>query len=311
MDKKRFCAISVDLDSVYHYLDARGYTPKACTNINAVYDEAVPRFLDIFDRYGVKATFFVVGADALKTSNKYRIKEILQRGHEVANHTMNHHAHFYNFTYKEKKNEIIEADKVLSDIVGERIKGFRAPGWGIDLDTLKVLKSIQYDYDSSVFPSKLVLLLSFFNWVMNKGRLGRGMGSSADAALSPKLPYFPSEKAIWKRGKDGVLELPLSVLPLIQFPFLGTVLYMFGGAFFDVSLRYFNMFRRPLLYELHGIELVDFYACINDERLKVKPGFSKPLNEKIALYNFMLTRFSKHYDFLTLRDLEKGYRCAS
>ncbi|MFH1691085.1 MAG: polysaccharide deacetylase family protein [Candidatus Omnitrophota bacterium] len=311
MNKKRFCAISVDLDSVYHYLDARGYMPKDCTNLNAVYDEAVPRFLDIFDQYGVKATFFVVGADAIKIANKSRVREIFKRGHEVANHTMNHYAHFYNLNFREKQNEIVEADKVLSDIVGEKIKGFRAPGWGIDSDALKILKSVQYDYDSSIFPSKLVVILSLANWLMNKGRLNRGMGSSIDAALSPKLPYFPSENAIWRRGKGDILELPLSVLPLIQLPFLGTVLYMLGRTFFDVSLRFFNIFRRPLLYELHGIELVDFYASVNDERLRVKPGFTRSLQEKISLYDFMLKKFSNDYSFLTLKGLERVYRCVS
>jgi len=50
--------------------------------------EVTPQVLDILDRYGVKATFFVVG------ENIYRYpdlaQEICRRGHTIGNHTFNH-----------------------------------------------------------------------------------------------------------------------------------------------------------------------------------------------------------------------------
>lgn len=50
--------------------------------------EATPEVLDILDRYGVKATFFMVGDNV----RKYPLiaEEVAARGHEAANHTFHH-----------------------------------------------------------------------------------------------------------------------------------------------------------------------------------------------------------------------------
>lgn len=50
--------------------------------------EATLWILDILDRYGVKATFFVVGDNVRKYPHIYR--EVVARGHSVGNHTFHH-----------------------------------------------------------------------------------------------------------------------------------------------------------------------------------------------------------------------------
>lgn len=50
--------------------------------------EVTPWILDILDRYGVKATFFMVGDNARRHRNLY--EEVVARGHRVGNHTMHH-----------------------------------------------------------------------------------------------------------------------------------------------------------------------------------------------------------------------------
>ena len=50
--------------------------------------QCTPWLLDLLDRYGVKATFFVVGDNVRKYPELY--DEILGRGHQVGNHTMHH-----------------------------------------------------------------------------------------------------------------------------------------------------------------------------------------------------------------------------
>jgi peptidoglycan/xylan/chitin deacetylase (PgdA/CDA1 family) len=46
------------------------------------------RILDILDAYGAKATFFTVGSEA--RANPGLVREIVRRGHELANHTFTH-----------------------------------------------------------------------------------------------------------------------------------------------------------------------------------------------------------------------------
>ena len=305
--KKKYCAISIDMDPLWHYLNARGLDPLQATHINAVYDDALPRFLDLFDEYRVKATFFLVGKDVSRSENKTYIQNIIKRGHEVANHTYSHHQDFKNLSFKEKKCEIEEAHKVLSDVCGESVVGFRAPGWGIDVDVMGFLDDLGYAYDSSVFPSLFTTPISLVNWIMNRGRLNQGIGGSLNVGLAPKIPYRPHREKIWRRGDMRLIELPPSILPVIQLPFLGTLLYLWGKKVFALSSHYFRWFHRHLLYELHGIELVDYYHSVQDDRLKVKPGLMKTIEEKLDLYRFMLSTFQKHYFFVTMRELADLY----
>lgn len=50
--------------------------------------EITPWVLDVLDRYEVKATFFCVGDNVYKYPDVYRM--VLDRGHQVGNHTFNH-----------------------------------------------------------------------------------------------------------------------------------------------------------------------------------------------------------------------------
>ncbi|MBR6285652.1 MAG: polysaccharide deacetylase family protein [Bacteroidaceae bacterium] len=54
--------------------------------------EATPWILDTLDRYGVKATFFMVGDNVRKHPREFQM--IKERGHRLGNHTYNHIAGF-------------------------------------------------------------------------------------------------------------------------------------------------------------------------------------------------------------------------
>lgn len=50
--------------------------------------EVTPWVLDTLDRYGIKATFFMVGDNARR--HPWLVEEIKKRGHSYGNHTMHH-----------------------------------------------------------------------------------------------------------------------------------------------------------------------------------------------------------------------------
>lgn len=299
----KVCSISIDMDPIGQYLGARGYEPREETNLNAIYEDALPRFLDLFDEFGVKATFFVVGKDLENADNRARIRQMHEKGHEVANHTYSHRLDFSQLPPEEKKTEIVKASDLIGDACGVRPIGFRAPGWGIDSQTLKILEDDGYQYDSSIFPSYLISVMAWSNWVLNRGRLKRTLGSTLNVGMAPKLPYYPSIDAPWRRGEMKIAELPVTVLPLMQLPFLGTVLFMWGSLPFRMSSAYLKKFDRPVLYELHGIELVDYYKEVNDPRLGVKPGLMRSIDDKVGLYRTMLETFSDHYEFKKMQEI--------
>lgn len=50
--------------------------------------EVTPWVLDVLDKYGIKATFFLVGDNVRKHPEEFEM--IVKRGHRVGNHTFNH-----------------------------------------------------------------------------------------------------------------------------------------------------------------------------------------------------------------------------
>lgn len=82
--------------------------------------------LDILDKEGVKATFFVLGEQA--KAHPAELKRIVNDGHAIGNHTYNH---VYKELYSDFQtfwNQIQRSEDMISDIVGLRPQLVRAPG---------------------------------------------------------------------------------------------------------------------------------------------------------------------------------------
>jgi peptidoglycan/xylan/chitin deacetylase (PgdA/CDA1 family) len=50
--------------------------------------EVTPWVLDLLDKYGIKATFFMVGDNVRKHPKEFQM--VVERGHRIGNHTFNH-----------------------------------------------------------------------------------------------------------------------------------------------------------------------------------------------------------------------------
>ncbi len=83
--------------------------------------EITPWVLDLLDKYGIKATFFLVGDNVRKHPEEFRM--IKERGHRLGNHTFNHIQGFKYLSYNYLAN-VNKADELIhSDL-------FRPPhGW--------------------------------------------------------------------------------------------------------------------------------------------------------------------------------------
>lgn len=80
--------------------------------------------LDILDEYGIKATFFAVGVNVENYSSA--LQEVVNRGHEIANHTYSH-PKVSGLDYESFKNEIIKAEKIIYEATGYKTKLLRPP----------------------------------------------------------------------------------------------------------------------------------------------------------------------------------------
>lgn len=114
--------------------------------------EVTRKLLDLFDECAVKATFFTLGWVAER--DRGLIRDIVGRGHELASHGYEHIKVFDQdaATFKEDAGR---TRKILEDIGGVRVVGYRAAGFSIDQRTPfahEVLEECGYLYSSSTHP---------------------------------------------------------------------------------------------------------------------------------------------------------------
>jgi peptidoglycan/xylan/chitin deacetylase (PgdA/CDA1 family) len=86
-----------------------------------------PKILELLDQYNIKATFFVIGKQV--PANREIVKQIIARGHTLANHTYSHN--IPKITSDTIVDEITKAHKTMVETIGQEIPGrllFRAPG---------------------------------------------------------------------------------------------------------------------------------------------------------------------------------------
>lgn len=76
--------------------------------------EETPWVLDTLDRYGIKATFFLVGDNVRR--HPELLEEIKRRGHAWGNHTM-HHLQGFKEVSKHYYRDIIEADRLIGSVL--------------------------------------------------------------------------------------------------------------------------------------------------------------------------------------------------
>ncbi|MGE4421868.1 MAG: XrtA system polysaccharide deacetylase [Pseudodesulfovibrio sp.] len=112
----------------------------------------VARVLDLFDEYGVKATFFTLGWVAERAPGL--VRRIADRGHEIACHGYGHQL-VYDIGPKAFREDIHRAKAILEDQAGKEVIGYRAPSYTIterSLWALDILIEEGFRFDSSIFP---------------------------------------------------------------------------------------------------------------------------------------------------------------
>ncbi|MBI3948529.1 MAG: polysaccharide deacetylase family protein [Armatimonadetes bacterium] len=94
---------------------------------NAIY---TPPLLDLLERFHARATMFLVGTQAEQHPDIAR--EIVARGHEVANHTYSH-ANLKTLDRPGIERELLRCRSVLRRLTGRAVTLFRPPGGNVDV----------------------------------------------------------------------------------------------------------------------------------------------------------------------------------
>src|SRR5262245_8399548 len=122
-------AISVDVKD-YFQVSAfdRVVSRSAWEHMESRVGANTDRLLALFERYGVRATFFVLGWVAERQPDL--VRRITAAGHELACHRYGHQL-VYEQTPEAFREDIRRAKRVLEDIAGVAVVGYRAPSYSI------------------------------------------------------------------------------------------------------------------------------------------------------------------------------------
>jgi hypothetical protein len=111
------------------------------------------RLLDLLDKYEMKATFAVLGYAALEGRLPYhasrQVREIAERGHEVASHTWEHEW-IPTLTYKQLKHTLKRSKEQLERVTGRTVISF-APPWNAPNRYLRRAAIGLYDWRHSSY----------------------------------------------------------------------------------------------------------------------------------------------------------------
>ena len=219
MSKDKICLITNDVETtsiLNHKLrDKTG---------EYVLNQGMPRLLDLYDKYGVKATFFYTGHIAKLYPEVVRMA--YRRGHEVGSHGLTHEVNqaFDVLSPEEQLLHLRQSKQMLEDIIGEKVVSFRAPAARVDKTFPEVLSEAGFKVDSSVSSQRLDMMFSF------------GALKKLHWLTAPRKAYFTQKDNIFKKGDSEVLEVPILAM---GFPYIGTFMRIAPPL---------NRFTRNVLY---------------------------------------------------------------
>ena len=111
----------------------------------------VPRLLDLLDRQGIRATFFVPGYTAERWPDV--VRSIRDAGHEIGHHGYLHEgAHAADDEATEERHLLRGLD-ALERVTGTRPVGYRAPMWELSYRLPGLLARHGFRYDSGLMDS--------------------------------------------------------------------------------------------------------------------------------------------------------------
>lgn len=147
----------------------------------------VERILALFDSHRVQATFFMLGW--LAERYPQMVRRIVQAGHELASHGYSH-VRVTQQQPEEFRADVTRTKKLLEDIGGTSVRGYRAASYSIgskNLWALDILGETGHQYSSSIYPIRHDLY---------------GM---------PEAPRFA-----FRHGQSGLLEIPVTTVALFD-----------------------------------------------------------------------------------------------
>ncbi|MDD4863075.1 MAG: DUF3473 domain-containing protein [Alishewanella agri] len=274
----RISALTVDVEDYFHVAAFENNIKSSDWHKMPVRVERnTYRLLELFEQQQAQATFFLLGWVAERYPQL--VRAIHAAGHEVASHGYNHTKATLQ-SRAEFATDIRDTKKLLEDIIGADVYGYRAPSFSIDKTNewaFAELKQAGYLYSSSTYPVKHDLY-GTPDW--------------------PQQPYMRPE---------GIWECPMPILNMA-----GKQLPVAGGGYFRLlpywlSKRLINRYLQssssPYMFYFHPWEIDPDQPRV--EGASVKSKFRHYVN--LGRMEGKLTALLQDYQWNTVKQVFDRY----
>lgn len=147
MAKEILCAYGIDVDAVCGWLGSYGGEDSPCDISRGMFAGEVgsPRLLKMFERFGVKTTWFIPGHSIESFPDE--MKAVAEAGHEVGLHGYSHENPIA-MTPDQEEAVLDKCISLITQLQGRPPSGYVAPWWEFSPVTNELLlkKGIKYDH---------------------------------------------------------------------------------------------------------------------------------------------------------------------
>lgn len=149
MSKEILCAYGVDVDAVAGWLGSYGGEDSPDDISRGVFAGEVgsPRLLKLFERYGLKTTWFIPG-HSIDTFPE-PMKAVAEAGHEIGVHGYSHENPIA-MSPAQEEEVLLHCIDLVSSLSGRRPTGYVAPWWEFSRVTNELLLKHGIKYDHSL-----------------------------------------------------------------------------------------------------------------------------------------------------------------
>lgn len=291
----RALCVTIDLDDLRYYRGIHALPPEE--DRPTIFETAVPRFVDLCGRLGLKATLFTISDDLRWPEAVSSLREAVAAGHEIGSHSATHC-----YDVSRRPAEFLDAElggsrRALEDAVGAPVGGFRGPGYNLSDPLLAALDRAGYSYDSSVLPAPAywAARAAVIAWMRLTGRHSSSIPGRARDFFRHREPFT------WGPEVGGIREFPITACGLGRLPLIGTTLAG-GGA----MARHLVRAASRLAYvnvEFHALDFLDVEDDHLDPRLRVEPALRVPLADRTSAFEAALAPLAAGRRPALLRDL--------
>ena len=231
--------------------------------------KGLDKIIELLRKTETNATFFIVGK--VLEANPEITDKIIENGHEIGFHTMNHDR----IDTNEFKENFTNEFQTFSELTNKKSKGFRAPTFSLNESSSWIIDSLEklnYLYDSSVVPAKTDLY------------------GIPNAEIKP---YRISSESLEKNDENGkIVEFPILVTK-----FLGKKIPAGGGFYLRTlpskiiknAIKNYEKQKIPATFYIHSWELTPEHI----------PKIQLPKKERFITFHNIEKAFEKMENILT------------